>query len=529
MMYEDKRFATHPRFRYFALNTEMHHRALQTGRVYVHQHPEDARLTVDELRDMVGREGEAFSNRVLHYAASLRGTRHYLFKQRSRLISMVETIGLPTVFFTHSAADHQWPDLARLLSAEDPGSSTSRARAIIDNPALSDWFFSHRIQKFIEAFYVGLLHVKDYWFRFEWQHRGSPHVHGLAWLEGAPDVSQVLASPEADDSARQQLFQYVDNIVSTTNPAILPDGGNADSAPAAVVDPHICNKPYAEVVDFNQDLIELVATCQRHTHCSASYCLRTVGGEQKCRFGYPKRLQPATAVVTEDGEPELLTARNDGVINSYNPVQLSAWRANVDMQYIVSRRRVIEYCAKYATKCEPRSQPLKDIYASIVRGLRNDPSASVKAVQKLLINSVGERDYSAQETCHLLLEVPMYRASRDFVVLSLDGSRVVEEHLHEDQPATALSTVDHYMSRPQSPHFNTMTLLQFTQQYTMPREQGADPTLRRKSVIVTIRPYCSPDPSGPKYEQYCRQRLMQYKAFRRLEDLLEDHQTYTAA
>ena len=107
MMYEDKRFATHPRFRYFALNTEMRHRALQTGRVYVHQHPEDARLTVDELRDMVGREGEAFSNRVLHYAASLRGTGHYWFKQRSRLISMVETIGLPTVFFTHSAADHQ--------------------------------------------------------------------------------------------------------------------------------------------------------------------------------------------------------------------------------------------------------------------------------------------------------------------------------------------------------------------------------------------------------------------------------------
>ncbi len=53
MMYEDKRFATHPRFRYFALNTEMRWRALQTGRVYVHQHPNDARLSVDELRDIV--------------------------------------------------------------------------------------------------------------------------------------------------------------------------------------------------------------------------------------------------------------------------------------------------------------------------------------------------------------------------------------------------------------------------------------------------------------------------------------------
>ena len=35
MMYEDGHFAKHPRFRFFALNTEMHWRALQTGRIYV--------------------------------------------------------------------------------------------------------------------------------------------------------------------------------------------------------------------------------------------------------------------------------------------------------------------------------------------------------------------------------------------------------------------------------------------------------------------------------------------------------------
>ena len=65
MMYEDGRFAKHPRFRYFALDTEMRWRALQTGRIYVRQHPQDAQLSVEELRDMVGRDGEAFSNRVL--------------------------------------------------------------------------------------------------------------------------------------------------------------------------------------------------------------------------------------------------------------------------------------------------------------------------------------------------------------------------------------------------------------------------------------------------------------------------------
>ena len=89
----------------------------------------------------------------------------------------------------------------------------------------------------------------------------------------------------------------------------------------------------------------------------------------------------------------------------------------------MSRRKVIEYCAKYATKSEPHSQPLKEIFSTIVRSL-NEDNSSFKAVQK---NSVGERDYSVQGTCHILLQLPMFRASRDFVVLSLDGSRAVLE------------------------------------------------------------------------------------------------------
>ena len=67
MMYDDNRFAKHQRFRFFAVNTEMRWHALQTGRVYVKQHPGDAQLSLgvlDELRDMVGKEGKTFSNRV---------------------------------------------------------------------------------------------------------------------------------------------------------------------------------------------------------------------------------------------------------------------------------------------------------------------------------------------------------------------------------------------------------------------------------------------------------------------------------
>lgn len=123
----------------------------------------------------------------------------------------------------------------------------------------------------------------------------------------------------------------------------------------------------------------------------------------------------------------------------------------------------------------------------------------------------------------------MYKASREFITVSLDGSRVVENHVQEDGCATAPSIFDHYMPRPSSPAFNTMTIMDYAQQYIMPKELGAQPNRRSKKVIVTTRPYISPDPAGPKYEQYCQQSLMKHKSFRQVSDLLAGHDTYTEA
>ena len=107
---------------------------------------------------------------------------------------MVDTLGLPTIFFTHSSADFQWRELAHLICSDDTLSKSSHIKAVIENPAIADWFICHRVVKFIEAYYVGILGATDYWFCFEWQHHGSPHGHCLAWLPNAPDVEWLLSS-----------------------------------------------------------------------------------------------------------------------------------------------------------------------------------------------------------------------------------------------------------------------------------------------------------------------------------------------
>ena len=170
-------------------------------------------------------------------------------------------------------------------------------------------------------------------------------------------------------------------------------------------------------------------------------------------------------------DPVLITARNDGPINSYNPIQLLAWRGNVDMQYCVSRYKVIEYITKYATKCEPHSQTMKEIYTNIVQDFK-DNGLALKVIQKLLVNSVDEQDFSAQETCHLLLQLPFVKSTRDYTILSLDGSHQVQQEQLQDgaSRATVPLILDHYVQQPSNASFEDMTLLYLAQNYTIPKE-----------------------------------------------------------
>ena len=53
LQYKDRRFARHPRWRYFALNSQMRWRALQEGRVYVKQKLTDGNITVSDIQERI--------------------------------------------------------------------------------------------------------------------------------------------------------------------------------------------------------------------------------------------------------------------------------------------------------------------------------------------------------------------------------------------------------------------------------------------------------------------------------------------
>ena len=51
--------------------------------------------------------------------------------------------------------------------------------------------------------------VKDFWSRYEWQPRGSPHVHGFLWLHGAPNMDKLDWHNEEQVREVESFFHHI--------------------------------------------------------------------------------------------------------------------------------------------------------------------------------------------------------------------------------------------------------------------------------------------------------------------------------
>lgn len=158
LIYKDGRFARHPRWRYFALNTIMRWRALSEGRVFVQQNLEEGQLTVSEILDLMESDAH-ITDKVLRYGEGLRGTCQYLLRHRAELLDMIKQIGSKgMLFFTFSAADTHWPDLHDLIpNGENPTETETiqeatkrRRKDLIDNPHIAAWYFEKRFKAFFK-------------------------------------------------------------------------------------------------------------------------------------------------------------------------------------------------------------------------------------------------------------------------------------------------------------------------------------------------------------------------------------------
>ena len=184
--YRDDRFATHPRFRFFALNLIFRHRAMSRGKFLFSRNVGSRNMTVGDLkRSLSGNGGTELAEKIIRCIKTVRGTRPYWSLEGAKLRDMLNQIGTPTFFYTLSMADMSWPDLHKLMPEDPfvPGLTVSqsydiRARNVANNPHIVASYLSTRHRHLRDTILQHLgVHdnstVEDYWFRVEWQSRGS--------------------------------------------------------------------------------------------------------------------------------------------------------------------------------------------------------------------------------------------------------------------------------------------------------------------------------------------------------------------
>ena len=138
------RFASHPRFGYWAYDMLYRHRILGQGNFFINNDSLARSLQLEELREML-RSGSyhGLMKSMMHYAKNITGSNAYWHQVKQNLKATVTQVGAPTIFFTLSYAEFHWPELHSLFTETDILTFTSEdiRENVVSNPHILDWFF----------------------------------------------------------------------------------------------------------------------------------------------------------------------------------------------------------------------------------------------------------------------------------------------------------------------------------------------------------------------------------------------------
>ncbi len=306
------RFASHPRFGYWAFNMIQRKRILQQTGIFLKQNPGEAHLSTEELKEMAAsNDSNVFLSKISRYVSNITGSNAHWHKAKENLKAIITKE--PQHSFLHFrlliCTGQNYTHFSAVQPTTIGNSSETKRRNVINNPHITDWFFTQRLETFIKYWLYKSLDAEWHWHRFEYQARGSIHCHGVAKLKNDPGLCKLseialkghlaevsLQTCQQGDTeelnlqivegktASKKIGDYVDWLLSTYNPN-PPDNG-------IWVKPsiHPCQKAHSGITaeECDDDYVDLLNTVQRHTRCSTNYCLKKKQDNNlKCRFNFP--------------------------------------------------------------------------------------------------------------------------------------------------------------------------------------------------------------------------------------------------
>ena len=332
------------------------------------------------------------------FLKALRGSPPYFEKAKKDLFAMIRQLGPATLFCRFASAETQWIHLLQILGllvdhrqyTDDELQNQNweeKCRLIQTDPVTCTGHFDYQVNQFLKNFLLSsaepLGTISDWFYRVEYQQRGPPHIHMLMWLDGAPEF-QVKSDAE--------VTGFIDNIITCQRPTDNP---------------------------------ELLSLVNRQVHRHSHSCHKNTKAE--CRFNYPQPPMRQTKILypldTEIPQSKVkihkdtwksikkhLDDMNEGEditfdqllldlsvteenyllavssslnaatvflkrnpnelrINNYNAACLSAWRANMGIQFVLDVYACAVYIVNYISKAQKgMSELLREAFTEARKG-----------------------------------------------------------------------------------------------------------------------------------------------------------------
>lgn len=144
----------------------------------------------------------------------------------------------------------------------------------------------------------------------------------------------------------------------------------------------------------------------------------------------------------------------------------------------------------------------------------------------MIMKSLGQRDFSAQETMHHLMSLKMVSSSFNVVPVSLDGSRRVSTRCFGGSLITNDSLLDAYANREKYvktiPDIIELNFIDFASKYKLVNKKL---TSQPENTIPRVFPVFSSNPKGPNFGLYCKYQLLRYKPWQTTQENAWDDQS----
>lgn len=144
------------------------------------------------------------------------------------------------------------------------------------------------------------------------------------------------------------------------------------------------------------------------------------------------------------------------------------------------------------------------------------------------MKSLGQRDFSAQETMHHLMSLKLVSSSFNVVPISLNGSRRIKTITNDGDTVTNDSLLDTYAKREKYiqtiPDIMALNFIHFATKYKLVNNKL---TVQPHNMIPRVFPVFSSNSKGPNFGLYCKYQLLKHKPWHTTQDNAWDCQEGT--